>query len=398
VLFRSHGNTHTMRHVVYVVLIFATFTQAFVSRCHQIKKTSAYSCSSLFGNSNKNELEEQWELPNDFRTFLNQCSIQSFMFLLRQLRDMQTVLWMESFTQPSIVRSPSDDEALMSDGSFNTGAIVEEPSKPQAKLLQYHGLSAINTTLFPTWESYFKTMLLQEKESWTITSTQAYIPSYDWEVNPASLCARLISVREQIANEWVKDLSVIEKMGGLSIESYWEALKRHNASDERGPTIERPNLLFLDFDPNFGSDLAPSPLRKGNFDLLCLLTTQEAIHRILNDRQDQQDGNSLVANAFLQEFYQDRMHYFTGSQRYGRADDFLQDLLSETPRMISSKPGVTLFIDPIRVAESIMSAREQVAVEWRELARVSPTEHFTVRKMMLNKMMGIDIGLVDSQT
>jgi hypothetical protein len=309
------------------------------------------------------------------------------MFLLRQLRDMNTVFWMESFTQPTIVLSkgPPIPEAAP---DFNTGASSPiDPDKPQSKLLQYHGLSAINTTLFPTWDSYFKTMLLQEKESWTITSQHAYVPSYDWEVNPASLCARLISVREQLANEWVNDLAVIEHMGGASLEAYWEALK---TAGDSSPAVERPNLIFLDFDPNFGSDLQPSPLRKGNFDLLCLLTTQEAIHRVLND-PERQEGAPLVSNLFLQGFYEDRLKYFKGSQRYGRADDVLHELLLETPRLITVKKGVTSLIDPTRIAELVLLEREKVAREWQELARISPQEHFTVRQMMLNKMMGIDI-------
>ena len=307
---------------------------------------------------------------------------------------MNTVFWMETFTQPTIVlpREPPIPEAAP---DFNTGAASPiDPDKPQSKLLQYHGLSAINMTLFPTWDSYFKTMLLQEKESWIITSPQAYVPSYDWEVNPASLCARLISVREQLANEWVKDLAIIENMGGASLEAYWEALKTAGNSS---PEVERPNLMFLDWDPNFGSDVQPSPLRKSNFDLLCLLTTQEAIHRVLND-PERQKGAPLVSNLFLQGFYEDRLKYFEGCQRYGRADDVLHELLSETPRLITVKKGVTSLIDPTRIAELVVMEREKVAREWQELARISPQEHFTVRQMMLNKMMGIDITPQEEET
>ena len=357
----------------------------------------------------------EWELSNDFRTFLNQCSIQSFMFLLRQLRDMQTVFWMESFTQPVMaVTSTVSDK--MDNADFTTGALdipttspdnnnnnnntttttitSDDKDKPQSKLLQYHGLSAINMTLFPTWDSYFKTMLLQEKESWTITSTKPYVPSYEWEINPPSLCARLISVREQIANEFANDLLVIEQMGQSTMDAYWDNVKQQQKQQQQ--STHRPNLLFLDYDPNFNSDMAPSPLRKGNFDLLCLLTTQEAIHRVLNDPQ-RQEGAPLISNLFLQGFYQDRTQYFTGSQRYGRADDILQELLTETPRMITVTPGVTSLIDPIRITGLILTQREQVAKEWRKLAQSSPQEHFTVRKMMLNKMMGLDICPEDFQ-
>ena len=356
-----------------------------------------------------------WELSNDFRTFLNQCSIQSFMFLLRQLRDMQTVFWIESFTKPVTGVSSAASDTTMDDADFNTGAL-DSPTilpdnnnnnnnnidKPKSKLLQYHGLSAINMTLFPTWDSYFKTLLLQEKETWTIASTKSYAPSYEWEINPPSLCARLISVREQIANEFANDLLVIEQMGQSTMDAYWDAIKQQQQQQQQQTNentaimTHRPNLLFLEYDPNFNSDVAPSPLRKGNFDLLYLLTTQEAIHRVLNDPQ-RQEGAPLISNLFLQGFYQDRTQYFTGSQRYGRADDILQELLAETPRIITVTQGVTSLIDPIRITGLILSQREQVAKEWRELAQTSPREHFTVRKMMLNKMMGLDICPEDFQ-
>ena len=44
------------------------------------------------------------EIPQaaDIRQFLNQCAIQSFLFLLTQTRDPHTIKWVDSFTRPTM--------------------------------------------------------------------------------------------------------------------------------------------------------------------------------------------------------------------------------------------------------------------------------------------------------
>jgi hypothetical protein len=109
--------------------------------------------------------------------------------------------------------------------------------------------------------------------------------------------------------------------------------------------------------------------------------------------ETRQEGAAKVTNTFLGRFYEDRIvSHFAGSQRYNRADDFLQELLMESPRMIQVSEDVTALIDPIRIAELILYERAKVAMEWKELARVSPEEHFKIRQLMLNRMMGIEIS------
>jgi hypothetical protein len=207
-------------------------------------------------------LTSPWVLPNSFELFLTQCSIQSFVFLLKSLHDPHTVMWVESFTQPSIRQKarPGDSQASQTGGSA------------KSKLLTYHGLAAFNTTVFPTWDSYFSKLLEQPMEMYIIESHSGLAPEYELEIKPASLCARIVSVREQIAREFVRDLGVIAAMGGHTLESHWESLKENRE-------IQRENLFFLEMSLNVGDmDYAPSPLRKGNFDLLVLLTTQVRNH------------------------------------------------------------------------------------------------------------------------
>jgi hypothetical protein len=108
----------------------------------------------------------RWTTKNDFRTFLNQCTVQSFLFLVRQMRDVQTVAWLEEFTQPTVLFRQSELERDQLE-NYQTGQFVEPSSNPNnddatttepslsSKLLRYHGLGAMNTTRFPTWDSYF---------------------------------------------------------------------------------------------------------------------------------------------------------------------------------------------------------------------------------------------------
>eukprot|EP00521_Asterionellopsis_glacialis_P011810 CAMPEP_0195292604 /NCGR_PEP_ID=MMETSP0707-20130614/10222_1 /TAXON_ID=33640 /ORGANISM="Asterionellopsis glacialis, Strain CCMP134" /LENGTH=351 /DNA_ID=CAMNT_0040353105 /DNA_START=423 /DNA_END=1478 /DNA_ORIENTATION=- len=339
------------------------------------------------------------------------------------MRDPETTLWMEQFTKPAVAPSQFDmfDERNYESGSYEAASDAavddneeqEETNKnqrpPTITMLRYHGLAAIDTDYFPTWDTYFKQMLQEEKEVYEVKSGKAHIPDYTMEIDPASLCSRLLSVRNQIANEWSYDLGVIARMGGWTLESYWDNLKSqqrsrddndddgNGADPKTGPPrggsgkrgIDRQNLLFLEWDPNFDNDIRPSPLRKGNFDLLTLYTTQEAIHRVLNDKERQQNGPEQLSNVFLRNFYEQRIEsHFTGLQRYGRADDFLEELLLSTPSMVQVDEGVTGLIDPTHIASLILNEREQVATEWQDIAKTSPTEHMEIQKAMLNRMMG----------
>lgn len=349
-----------------------------------------------------------WALANDFEIFLNQCAIQSFLFLVQSMRDPQTVFWLEDFTQPAITLPKM----------LITNDTLGQP-KSSSILLNYHGLAAINTTLFPTWGSYFAKLLEQPIETTRIESSSRYIPSYDLEINPPRLCSRIISVREQVAMEFVKDLGVIERMGEMTLERYWESLRElrsrteSQAENEGRNTsaaavslhdepvrFQRENLLFLEFSADDeSSDEAPSPLRKGNFDLLVLLATQEAIHRFLN--RERKSPADQASHYFLRNFYWQRLDsHFTGSKRYGRADDFLEDLLQQAPRMIQVPTGrdetVTSLIDPLSIAERILIEREQVARDWRESARNVPQAHMQIKRMQLNLLMGIPANATSS--
>ena len=60
--------------------------------------------------------------------------------------------------------------------------------------------------------------------------------------------------------------------------------------------------------------------------------------------------------------------------------------------MIALDSERSAFIDPMRVTEMILTEREGVALEWQAISRGSPDEHFGIRRIMLNKLMGIDVS------
>jgi len=388
--------------LIFLIDIVDCFIHMSNSRCYVLRTANAESLLASAKGRDYGGSPASYKLKNDFRTFLNQCTFQSFLFLLYQMRDVQTVKWVEEFIQPTIVWRIA--ELAADPNNYVSGEFVEPDEEDQqhltSNLLRYHGLGAINMTLFPTWEDFFLELLTKEKEVWTISSTKAHIPEYELEINPASLCSRMISVREQIAREWVKDLDEIACMSRMYIESYWD--KQRKLDDGSGPSegaVKIGNLLFLEWDPNEENDYTPSPLRKGNFDLLSLLTTQEAVHRLINnnnvdDYWDTSDGGAAaeaMSNLFLEKFYTDREEsHFSGAQRYSRSDDFLNELLATPPSKVHvdvDDEGPYL-IDPLMFADLILKKREEVALEWKEVARASPDEHFGIRKEMLNILIG----------
>eukprot|EP00527_Entomoneis_sp_CCMP2396_P009231 CAMPEP_0198138172 /NCGR_PEP_ID=MMETSP1443-20131203/1592_1 /TAXON_ID=186043 /ORGANISM="Entomoneis sp., Strain CCMP2396" /LENGTH=662 /DNA_ID=CAMNT_0043799837 /DNA_START=129 /DNA_END=2117 /DNA_ORIENTATION=- len=334
-----------------------------------------------------------WVLKNDFYTFLNQCSIQSFAFLLKSMRDPQTILWMEKFTQPSIKDTENPSYSLPENAAKSSKMIEDD-----CKLLNFHGLNAIDTGIFPSWDAYFEKLAVHPIETYTVESSSGQAPDYDLDINPSRLCNRLLAVREQIAREFDNDLHVLSNMSNQTIVAYWDSVKEEEkrkgkevaeyniddvmAKDGREINIESGNLMFLDFGVKDGQ--APSPLRKGNFDLLKLMATQEAIHRLLND-PSRQEGAQSVSNAFLRDFYVARfLSYFDGNVEYGVANKFMQELFSALP-VLREVEGNTALIDPVRLAGMVLEKRAEVALEWKTLSALVPDEHLGIRRLLLSQ-------------
>jgi hypothetical protein len=94
-----------------------------------------------------------------------------------------------------------------------------------------------------------------------------------------------------------------------------------------------------------------SPYRKGNFDLLLLLATQESIHRVLNSYKKDETIRSETREWFL-DFYKDNVNeYFDGHQTYARSEDFLEEMLKTPRTLIETNSEILAWIDPAIVAE-----------------------------------------------
>jgi hypothetical protein len=284
---------------------------------------------------------------------------------------------MENFTRPCIRLSPNDiEQAAAAAGADNSSQ--ETSSTSSSKLLRYHGLAAMNTTIFPAWHVYFEKLLEQPTEQLLVESYNSWIPAYELEIKPPSLCYRLLQVREQVAREFSNDLSVIANLGQATLDRY--------ESNARYDRDERANLLFLEADPGDDSDHVSSPLRKGNFDLLILLCTQESVHRILNHQSSSNDRSS---HYFLRNFYSVRLaSHFSGTQSFGQADAFLEELFREMPRTVQVNEQLTALIDPSGVTKRILDERQKVALEWQKLCQDMPNKHVQIKRMQLNLLMG----------
>lgn len=329
---------------------------------------------------------------------------------------------------------------------FNISRLTLQPSLG-SKLLTYHGLSALNTTKFPTWDSFFSALLAEDDDVLYVSTPkdagQRAYSEFEIDIEPARLCARILSVREQIAREMTGDLKAIAKMGQYIFSSYMQNSKdRKDApkqakekslpsdfsnddkdlsaseKDEDSSTLfgfDSPSAIYTNFDSLDEEALAPSPLRKGNFDLLYNLITQSAVIELLNSEDGvivADEGDFEVQNKasqiYLKNFYNERLlTHFVGSQWHGKGDDFIKQLLFGSPIMMPRDKGMSqsdgtdnaaesqtfnalpLVIEPMRIAEQVLIKRDKLASEWLKIMEAVPMDHTEIRRLQLERLTGV---------
>lgn len=244
---------------------------------------------------------------------------------------------------------------------------------------------------------------------------------FEIPIDPVSLVSRIVSVRNQLATEWMADIGTMIVANEAVLESYHQNLASArdsegcNAPGDDGALEDPFNCVDAE---HFASSLtsdngdaplrgafersaqtllnnaiafdewASSPLRKRNFDLLLLLATQESAHRVL--RQYQAAGSERqVSFEWFGEYYTSRVaDFFDGCQPVGRADDFVESLLTMPPSMKTNSDKLEL-VDPLRIAEDLIRTRSEVCADWKETIRdVVPLEHMELRKLILDCQMG----------
>lgn len=328
----------------------------------------------------------------DVRNLLTQRSIQSFLFLCTSVRDPHSVKWIEDFLDAH-------------------------------NQLDFHGTGAAYLDAFGgTWDAPLLAMMEKPKDVVVVSAKRSGKGHKGWsknnpyledryvefniDIDPVSLTSRILSVREQIAKEWVMDLDVLAQANDAILQSYFKLAKKDRSnsisasdpqSDSKIPDVafERTAVNILENNINFQSGAtASSPFRKGNFDLLYNLCTQASIHRLLREyREVDGTGNDKEADeisfAWLRDFYTSRVEeYFDGNQRYGRADDFIEQLLLSSPSVIYTDDGKVGLADPMGLAEAIISKRREVVDEWKTIMANVPKDHADgIRRNLLNKQM-----------
>lgn len=306
---------------------------------------------------------------------------------------------------------------------MNIISFMQTSTRLGSKLLNYHGLSALNTTIFPTWDSFF-TQLLEQPDSILKISTPKDVgkrvySEIDIDIEPARLCTRILSVREQIARELTRDLECIANMGQQIFDSYRHHRKNRKDTKQSAGSdtdeesrlfaFDRPSTFYINFDPTDDDAFAPSPLRKGNFDLLYNLITQEAIVQLVEDGVvlGEDEAQNTACSAFLAQYYKDRLAtHFVGSQWYGKGDDFIEGLMLSSPLIISrsskgsgeedqkdedAKATSTppLEIEPLRIAEQILLKRDKLAIDWMAIMKDTPADHMEIRKAQLTRLTAV---------
>jgi hypothetical protein len=98
---------------------------------------------------------------------------------------------------------------------------------------------------------------------------------------------------------------------------------------------------------------------------------------------------SKAEEQLLSSFYLHRLvTHFTGRQQYGRANQFLQELLIANNIDLSvSEDHSTLMISTQRIVEHILRTRQRVAREYSQYAANVPNIHIPLKKIQLNLLM-----------
>lgn len=145
--------------------------------------------------------------------------------------------------------------------------------------------------------------------------------------------------------------------------------------------FERNAMIILENNMAM-AEFASSPIRKGTFDLLLLLSLHESIHRVLRYYQDIGQDRE-VSFEWLSEYFTDRVEdFFDGYQHYGRADDFIEELLMTAPTVRNTVEGTAL-VDPQKVASDIIKMRSEVLLDWIDVMKNAPEDHESLKQIVL---------------
>ena len=319
----------------------------------------------------------------------------------------------------------------------------------------YHGTGALDITTYPTWDAPLYSILQQPNTKMIISAKrrgrghggwsknnpylQDRYVEYSLDIRPASLVQRLLGVRMQLANEFENDLDIVRIVDGMIMKSYFSRLKEQQQQQyddddvlegeekvgtSSSTTSSSTTTASFAFDrisddilTNFteyqslgsSSSSSSTPFRRGNFDLLYSLCTQAASHRLLRELQQSSSSSSSSSNydtknnnyndnatyQWFKKFYIENVPiYFDGDQKFGRADEYLNALLSTPPSLIEMSPFASSsdydygLIDPLQITQRIITIRSAIANEWQGMMREVTNDHGILNDVLFRVMMG----------
>lgn len=346
------------------------------------KKTFSIPSITTSFDLSRDDLNDSYDeglLNNKKRTsiqhFLSQRSIQSFMTNLLEFKDPHTSDWIERF--------------------------LDAPSLPA-----YHGTGALNMTRFESWDSYFLDMAKQPKERILVQARRnsasafrggsknnpflkkerEHLVEIPIDIYPSSLVPRILSVREQIAREMVVDVDIARRYNDQILSSYEYRVRNKGKMridcifDRASAMMSLTNVMAMEKYKEIRE--CSSPLRKGTYDLLLLLSLHESIHCVLRGYKDSGDDKEVSFN-WLRGYYTERVsEFFDGFQYYGRSEDFVEELLMIPPSVKNTDEGTTV-VDTKKVASDIIKMRSDVLMSWRNIIEEVPNEHIGLRQCVL---------------
>lgn len=311
------------------------------------------------GMFHEGEFRQQKLLLNNF---LTQRSLQTLIYYQQTNRDRVTASWLERFEN-------------------------------HEGLARFHGTRGLKIA----WDKYITRLMTADIEHIVVSlkrrgnglggwsKNNPYLPAryynYTVDIFPRDLGERLLELRAALAEEWrrdLKDVRIVQKSQDLSRRAI-----AVNGTDADVKRLEMPSLEGYDAAIGAGDSTA---FRGGNFDLLVRLSAHQAVLRTLAALDGSGTPQARYTSDFLHIFFDEHGKGFDGDAPYHVAEHFLAKLVDQPPRVLAPQKrseARPILLDPIGIAESIMSEQATIVALWRDLLLDIPADNALVRRQAL---------------
>lgn len=162
------------------------------------------------------------------------------------------------------------------------------------------------------------------------------------------------------AAQWDEDLRLI---GGAEADAVWRVRRARVTNDDEELRETLPPFAQRDTLQDGGA----SPYRRGNYELLQICATREAVRCTLAELAGASSPSRRLSHELLTSVY-DARSTFLGEQPAHAAEAWLGALLEQPValRMPASGEGEPALIDPRSLVEGILAWRKVVADDWLE--------------------------------